>query len=80
MYWNATEIDATNESDTSRNTIKNISLISIYFIEKCSEYDSDKKNNLTNNIDAIGESSEEEVETLTRRTNSLTLMVPLTIR
>ena len=69
MYSNVTEMDATIESDTTDSLIS-----SGYFIENYSEDDSDKKNNSTNTIDAILESSEDKVKTLALRTNGLTLV------
>ena len=71
------------EATIERNTIQNTnSLISSgYFIENYSEDDSDKENNSTNNIDAMLESSEEDLKTLAQRTSGLTLLtfLPRTI-
>ena len=71
-------MDATIERDTSQNISSLIS--SGYFIENYSEDDSDKKNNSTNNTDAILESSEDKVKTLAQGTNGLPLSVPLTTK
>ena len=67
-----TEMEATIERNTSQNTNSLIS--SGYFIENYSEDDSDKENNSTNNIDAMLESSEDDLKTLAQRTSGLTLV------